>query len=533
MMSSPIHPYARTENLEKLSNTSNSRQFNNNSISTSQNHVTPPAVRIIVKNNELKLYTFIQQGEYQYRNLKNNSDEDSSSIVEPSSYSVSEDSSSIVEPSSYSIEEDSSSIVEPSSYSDEEKYYAFFQPTTEPILTSRPSAVQKKNLAVPYEEPSIHFFKNMPEDVTRKVLFDHIIDLNDIPTTAKNLMAFAGASKFNQEFVRQLLNEEEFHEVLFEITKSFIPNLLSSLANDINAEFTQSDIDHLVHNYPYLTCDSSYEKNRKHFTEKGIKALKQIVRHPDLKGLRIINNLPEDVLEWEDAYQACNKNGLELIESLLSRENSNPIKVDFEFKNWMPPLDSEYKIKEEIFDRILEIQKKGKWYSGVTFGEINLSRSHRIGECYHFERINSISSQSIEYQFMFVTMMCNIGITHSAHTISIAGLKISQYHLDFIIDVIRKCDKQNLKHLDLSRNNIVRAPAKALKRLLESENICLKTLKLNDSNMNEDALHFISKALANNTSLELIEMPNHHLLSKYGTIKNDKRVKITEAESIW
>ena len=51
--------------------------------------------------------------------------------------------------------------------------------------------------------------------------------------------------------------------------------------------------------------------------------------------------------------------------------------------------------------------------------------------------------------------------------------------------------------------------------------------------MNEDALHFISKALANNTSLELIEMPNHHLLSKYGTIKNDKRVKITEAESIW
>ena len=67
--------------------------------------------------------------------------------------------------------------------------------------------------------------------------------------------------------------------------------------------------------------------------------------HPDLKEIRIINNLPEDVFEWEVAYQACNKNGLELIESLLSRGSSSPIKVDFEFKNWMPPLDSDYEIK--------------------------------------------------------------------------------------------------------------------------------------------------------------------------------------------
>jgi hypothetical protein len=308
--------------------------------------------------------------------------------------------------------------------------------------------MQKKNMVLPCVESSAHFFEHMPVDVIRKMLFENLIDLSDLPATAKNLMFFSSISKFNHGFVRDLLKEEGLQEVSFEISKSVIPNLLSTLANDINAEFSQEDIDRLVGNYPYLTFDSSYEKNKKNFTTKGNETLKQIVSHSGLKGLRIINNLPEIVLEWQDAYQACNSNGLALIDSLLSRKSSNPIHVDFELKNWMPPLDCDYEIKNEIFDLVKEIQKNSDSCSDVTFGEINLSRTHRIGECYLFQRDDPMSLQCIDYQFKFATMMCNIALTHSAHKISLSGLKILEFQLEYIIDEIKKCDNQTLKHLE-------------------------------------------------------------------------------------
>ena len=503
---------ARPKHLEQNLNSSDGDTGSNKPTSTSQNKTTPPTLRNVVEINGRIIYPSIQLNEHKNSIIRH---DDNSSIVE----------------SSGSDDEDSSSIVE--SYSDEEDNGGFKKASSEITLSSRPSSTQKKNSVTAFEVQSTSFFEHMPEDVIRKILFENFIDLKDISITAKNLMHFASISKFNREFVRQLLTEEEMHEVSFEITKLVIPNLLSTLANDINAEFSQEDIDRLVGNYPYLTFDSSYGINKKNFTIKGNEALKQIVSHSGLKGLRIINNLPEIVFEWEDAYQACNNNGLELIGSLLSRKNSNPIKVDFEFKNWMPPLDSKYEIKEKIFDLIQEIQKNEDSYSGVTFGEINLSRTHRIGECYLFQRDDPMSLQCIDYQFKFVTMMCNIALTHSAQKISLSGLNILEFQLEYIIDEIKKCDKQTLKHLDLSINNIVRAPAEGLNRLLQSENTCLETLKLNHSNMNEDALHFISKALENNSSLESIEMPDHHLLNLYSAIKNDKRVKITEAELTW
>ena len=519
----PIHPYPIQENPEQLSNTSNSRQFNNNSISTSQNHVTPPALRIITKNKELKLYRFIQQGENQYGNLKNNSDEDSSSIVEPSSYSVSEDSSSIVEPSSYSVSEDSSSIVEPSSSSDEEKYYALFQPTTEPILTSRPSAVQKKNLAAPYEAPLINSFRHMPEDVIRKILFEHLIDLKDIPTTAKNLMHFASISKFNREFIRELLSEEGLHEVSFEITKSAIPDLLARLAENKKAKFTEADINDFVYHWPYLTFDCSLQKNTT-FTNRGLELLKKIVSHPGLKAIRIINNLPKECINPSKDFRVCNNNGLEIIYALLSRKNTEPLKVDFIFNNWVPPLNSRGQLKDKSLDLKNKIQARENNCESFGFGELDLSRSTTA---YYAKAIYSrdlISPQQWEYRLNFSKMMCNIALFYSAHTISLKGLSFFDKQLALILNEIQQSDKSTLQHLDLRGNSIENYAIKSLSKWLQSDTVCIKTLNLKSTRMLEDKIDILYGALKNNHSLESVEidnifMPLDHPIREYSRVK--------------
>jgi len=58
---------------------------NNKPTSISQNQSALPTLRNTTKNNGIKLYPFIQQNEYKYRDLLNSSETESSSIVETSS----------------------------------------------------------------------------------------------------------------------------------------------------------------------------------------------------------------------------------------------------------------------------------------------------------------------------------------------------------------------------------------------------------------------------------------------------------------
>jgi hypothetical protein len=262
----------------------------------------------------------------------------------------------------------------------------------------------------------------MPEDVFRKMLFENLIDLNNLLATAKNLMHFASISKFNREYVRVLLTEEGMHEVSFEVTKSVIPKLLARLAGDDKAEFTQADVDSLVHEWPYLTVDCSYVENL--FSARGLKAVNDILFHPGLQGARIINNLPANDADWNQDHHAFNYNGLKLIHTLLSRKSSAPLKVDFIFKNWLPPFDSNYQINENCLDLIKKIQDSGDKYSGLTFGKFDLSRVRNIRTCSISAENDPIAIQNMEYQFNYVKMMCNIALTHSARTISLAGLQL-------------------------------------------------------------------------------------------------------------
>jgi hypothetical protein len=245
------HSTGRPKHLEQNLNRLVVDTSNNKPTSASQEKTTQPTLRNISEKNGKIIYPSIQLQEYKKFITRH---DDDSSIVESSSASDDED----------------SSIVESSSSSDEDDNGGFKKTASKITLSSRPTSTQKKNMVLPFVESSANFFEHMPLDVIRKMLFENLIDLNDIPKSAKNLMHFASISKFNREFVRQLLTEEGMHEVSFEITKLVVPKLLATLASDDKAEFTHADIDDLVRNYPYLTLDCSNAINNKNFTNQGI-----------------------------------------------------------------------------------------------------------------------------------------------------------------------------------------------------------------------------------------------------------------------
>ncbi len=498
----PIHPYARQGNQEQLSNTSNFINFNNNSTTSSHNHSARPTLSINPRNYEDKKYPSIQWKE----------DKNKRSINK--------------------FEEDSSSIVESSSGSDEQGRSEEIHTASEPTLSSRPSSIQKTNVAINCEAPLINSFRHMPEDVIRKILLDHIIDLNDIPTRAKNLMHFASISKFNREFVRNLLTEEVLREVSFEITKSAIPDLLARLAENKKAKFTEADINDFVYHWPYLTFDCSYqeEKNKKgdlediKFTKRGLKLMNKIVCHPNLRELRVISKQTEEC-DMSESIRVRNNNGLVLIYSLLSRESPDPLMVDFIFNNWVPPFTSKFRDKNGFLDLIKKTQDRADSCNSIRFGEIDLSRGVDANFFADIRKLDHKTPQQKKFRFNFVKMICNIALSHFAHTISLRGLFFSDERLALLLNEIQLCDKSSLQHLDLRGNYIKEDAFQSLIELLKSENICLKTIKLSYAGMPKDKITILADALKNNFTLELVEIYAGENPINLPAI-NDERIKI-------
>jgi hypothetical protein len=477
-MTRPTNPNGRSRNVDENLNTSDLNASNNHLTSTSKEKKQLPIVRNTKENNGIKLYSFIQQKEYIYKDIFRSSEEGSNSFVK---------------------------------------------------LSARSSSIQKTNVAITNEAPPIHSFRHMPEDVIRKILFEHLIDLKDIPTTAKNLMHFASISKFNREFIRELLTEEGLHEVSFEITKSAIPDLLARLAEDKKAKFTEADINDFVYHWPYLTFDCSLQKNTT-FTNRGLDVLKKIVSHPELKAIRIINNLPEECQNLSEDFLVCNSNGPEIIYALLSRKNTEPLKVDFIFNNWVPPFNSRGQLKDKSLDLINKIQARENSCESFCFGELDLSRSTTAFYAGLIYDRDLISPQQREYRLNFSKMMCNIALFYSAHTISLKGLSFFDEQLALILNEIQQSDKSTLQHLDLRRNFIEEVAIKSLSKWLQSDTVCIKTLNLKSTHMLKDEIDILYGALKNNHSLELVEidgvfMPLDH------PIRKDSRVKITEVGS--
>ena len=447
------HSTGRQKNLEQNLNRFDGDASNNKPTSTSQTQTAQPIIRNIVEKNGKIIYPSIQLQEYKKFITRH---DDDSSIVESSSGSDDEDSSSIVESSSYSS-------------SDEEDNGGLKKAASEITLSSRPSSTQKKNSVTAFEVQSTSFFEHLPEDVVRKMLFEHVINWINFRTTEKNLMAFAGVSKFNREFVRQLLAEDGMQGVSFQITKLVIPNLLAELAKGKKAEFTQADVDELVHNWPYLTLDCSFRK-KTIFTNRGLQALKKIVCHPDLKGVRIINNLPDKISDDFNNFQTCINNGLELIYSMLSRNKSNPLEVNFETNNLLYPYDYSHQINKTSFDLIKKIHDSPDNCSALTFGHLWLRQYDHFFKPFFGAGHNRRSMRNNDYQFNCVKMMCNIALTHSVRSISLANLKLSDSELGLILDEIQLYDKSSLQDLDLSGNHIDESVVESLSVLLQSKN---------------------------------------------------------------
>ena len=81
------HSTERPKHIEQNLNRLVVDTTNNKPTSISQNQTARPTIRNIAEKNGIKIYPFIQQSEYKYKNLLNSSETDSSSIVESSSSS--------------------------------------------------------------------------------------------------------------------------------------------------------------------------------------------------------------------------------------------------------------------------------------------------------------------------------------------------------------------------------------------------------------------------------------------------------------
>jgi hypothetical protein len=518
-MSKSHHSTLRSKSLEQNLDRFDGYTSNNEPTSTSQNKTTPPTLRNVIENNGEIIDPFIKLQEQKNRKSINNADEGSSSLVESSSVLDNEVFNSIVESSSRSCEEASCGF---------EKSYS------EITLSSRPSSTQKKNDPIAYDTNHIHFFKKIPKEVIRKILLEHVIDLNHIHATAKNLMKFANVSKFNREFVRELLTEERMRQVSFEITKSLMPDFLAMLVKDINTQFTQEDVDGIVHNWTYLTFDCSLQNNTL-FTNNGIEVLKKIVLHPNLKGLRVIHTLPDKIIDWNEDYQAFNNNGLDIIYTLFSRGNSDQLNIDLIFNNWLPPFNSTDHLNHKSFKSLEEIKDSADRCSSIVLGEINLSRfvntlgNVKIKKSLE-EHLGSTSSK--EFQFKFVKIMCNIALTHLAHSISLEGLNLSDRELGLIINEIQFYDQLSLQHLNLSGNQIGEVAFTNLITWLQSDKTRIKTLIINSRDLTHYELDLLHGELKNNQSLESIEIRINFDSSDH-PITKDKRVKILYPEPVW
>ena len=507
------HSTVRPKHLEQNLNSSDGDTGSNKPTSTSQNKTTPPTLRNVVEINGRIIYPSIQLNEHK------------NSIIR---------------------HDDDSSIVGSCSGSDEEVNDSFQKPTSEITLSSRSTSNHRKNSSTAAQGYFGNYFEYMPEELIRKILFKNIIDFSDLPTTAKNLMKFASVSKFNREFVRRLLTEEGMHEVSFEITKSAIPDFLSKLANEKKEKFTksrlpdllalflndkkenttQADVDSLVCEWPYLTIDCSYNKSQ--YSDRGLEALKKIVAHPELKRLRIINTMPDKIGGLGFEYHKQNDKNLNLIYSMLSREDNDSLKVDVNFRNWLPPQVPLITVIDRSFEPIKKIQSIASNCDNLIFGELNLSRNIEISlYLFHLNQM-PWAKQQIKYQNQFVKMMCNVAVSHYAHTISLAGLKFDDEDLAMIINEIKDCNKSNLQHLDLSGNDIDESAAESLSALLQSENTCLKTLLVNNRDISDNAYNILTVALKNNHSLELVDIRNAFPIVANHPITNDKRVKLTQ-----
>ena len=491
-MDRSTHVTRSSQHLQQNLNRLDESVSNNKSTSVSQKTTAQPTIRNIAEKNGKIIFPSIQMQEYK------------NSIIRH--------------------DDDDSSIVESSSYSDEDMNESFKKTASEPTFSSRPNLSKEKNNNKPSEVHATPFFEHTPEDVIKKILFEQFIDLNDIPAAAKNLMVFAGVSKFNREFVNKLLAEDGMQEVSFEISKSVIPDLLASLEKDKKLKFTQTDVDRLVHSWPYLAFDCSYELNKENFTNRGLKVLKKIVCHPALKEIRIFSNLLDQVSEGNKSYLAYHNNSLELIYSLLSRKSSNPLKVDLMFKNWVPPLNSKFEINENSFELIEKIQNRADKCEGVNFGRIDLSRNKYISFNLFVNNYQPKIIQNRDYQFKFVKMMVNIAVTHSAYAVSLSGLNLLDEEVAVIIDHINTYDKKSLQHLDLSGNHIGAIGIKNIHAWLSSGNTSINTLDLQNTSMVEDDIDILYVALNNNNSLELIKINDSYLPEDH-PIRKDERVQ--------
>ena len=406
--------------------------------------------------------------------------------------------------------------------------------TTPPILRNVVENNREIIDPIAYDTNQIHFFKQLPKEVIRKILLEHVIDLNHFRVTAKNLMKFANVSKFNREFVREMLIEKKMHQVSCEITKSVMPDLLAKLANDKNAEFTQADVDEIIQNWPYLTFDYSLQKNVM-FTNIEIEVLKKIVFHPSLKRLRVIHTLPDKIKDWNEDYQTFNNNGLDIIHTLFSRSSSDHLNIDLIFNNWLPPFSSTDHLNHKSLELLEEIKDSADRCSSIVLGAINLSRFVNACGNVAIEKIleeHLGSTPSKEFQFKFVKIMCNIALTHFAHSISLEGLNLSDQELGLIINEIQLFDKPTLQNLDLSGNQMDEGAFNILITWLQSGKTCIKTLIKNSRDLTDYELNLLHGVLKNNHQLESIEIRIHFDSSDH-PIKEDKRVKILYPEPDW
>ena len=122
-------------------------------------------------------------------------------------------------------------------------------------------------------------------------------------------------------------------------------------------------------------------------------------------------------------------------------------------------------------------------------------------------------------------MMCNIALTHSAHTISIAGLQLSDNELGLILDEIQLCDKSSLEYLQLAENDIYESAVESLSALLQSKNTCLRFVEFGQGEISDDKLHILAVALKNNHRLEGVYI-NLLTIHPDHPIRNDERVVI-------
>jgi hypothetical protein len=284
-----------------------------------------------------------------------------------------------------------------------------------------------------------------------------------------------------------------------------------------------------VHNWPYLTFDSSlYEKKKNTvFTKSALEALKKIVCHSGLKEIRIINNLyvKGNEEKWDENHYAFNNNGPELLYSLLSRNSSNSLKIDFKLQGWIPPVNFFFQIEDKSFDMIKKIQETAEVCDSVSFGKLDLSRN-KGGTKRLFKHKNPLSLINHDYQFKFVKMMCNIALTHSAHTISLRDLGLLDKELALILNEIQQFDKSTLQHLDLYGHGLEKAAVESLSKWLQSDTTCIKTLDLG-LGVAEDQLDILIVALKNNKSLEKVVIGDDCIPEDH-PIKKDKRVSVVK-----